>query len=54
MDGLTRPELRSRIVEYEDRPNECTLYPADADPGELTTTWLTASEGTYLDATRCR
>ncbi|WP_311170678.1 DUF7511 domain-containing protein [Halobellus ordinarius] len=44
----------ARIEEYDDAPDECTIYPADATPAELTTTWISATEESYvaLDAMR--
>lgn len=42
-------EVRSIIVEYDDEPDECTFYRADADGDRWTTEWISAKEGTYID-----
>lgn len=42
------PILLSRIVEFEDRPSECTIFPSDASETERLTTWMTAKEGSYV------
>ena len=46
--------LTTVVVEREGGPDECTLYPSDADDGTLVTEWITAEEGSYveLDAVR--
>jgi hypothetical protein len=50
-DNLSHPaaELRAEIVEYDDAPNECTIFPTDAQEWELMTRWITAAEGSYVD-----
>ncbi|GGJ07268.1 hypothetical protein GCM10008995_16410 [Halobellus salinus] len=47
--GADRPEpVRvARIESYDDDPDECTIYPADATAADLTTTWITAREGSF-------
>ncbi|MBB6647015.1 DUF7511 domain-containing protein [Halobellus ruber] len=44
----------ARIEPYEDAPDECTIYPANATADALTTTWISAREGSFvrLDAMR--
>jgi hypothetical protein len=44
----------ARIESYDDAPDECTIHPADAPADDLTTTWITAREGSFvrLDAMR--
>jgi hypothetical protein len=44
----------ARIESYDDAPDECTIHPADAPADALTTTWITAREGSFvrLDAMR--
>ena len=46
--------LTAVVVEREGGPDECTLYPADADDETLVTERITAEEGSYveLDAMR--
>lgn len=41
--------LRATIVEYEDAPNECTIYPNGVSEMERMTTWISAEEGSYVD-----
>jgi len=33
---------------------ECTLFPADADPEDLVTTWVTAADDAFVDLADCR
>ena len=44
----------ARIETYDDAPDECTLYPADATSAELPTTWLSAKEGSYVSLAEMR
>ncbi|MFC7156715.1 hypothetical protein ACFQPA_22075 [Halomarina halobia] len=37
-----------RVERRADAPDECTLYPADATAEEITTAWMTASEGSFV------
>ncbi len=52
--GAPEPVRIARIEPYDDAPDECTIYPADATADVLTTTWITALEGSFvrLDAMR--
>ena len=38
----------ARIEEYDDAPDECTIYPADATQTELTTTWVSARANSFI------
>jgi hypothetical protein len=38
-------------VEYADGPDRCTIHPRDPDPAAVTTTWLTADRGDFVDLT---
>ncbi|QCC48828.1 DUF7511 domain-containing protein [Halobellus limi] len=40
--------LLARVEEYDDGPDECTIYPANATAAELPTTWLSAEEGAFV------
>ncbi len=42
-------EIDHITVENDDDPNECALFPATASEAELTTTWISAQEGSYID-----
>ena len=41
--------LRATVVEYEDGPDECTIYPNGVSGVERMTTWISAKEGSYVD-----
>ncbi|WP_422656516.1 DUF7511 domain-containing protein [Natronomonas sp.] len=43
--------LESVVVDYDDAPSECTIYPADSDIEERTTAWITAKEGSFCPIT---
>lgn len=50
-----RIHCRSEIVEYVDRPDECTLYPWSTDcRDELLSTWITAAGDGFVDAREMR
>jgi hypothetical protein len=54
-DSKTPESVRvARIESYDDAPDECTIHPANATAETLTTTWITAREGSFvrLDAMR--
>jgi len=50
-DSTTHPasHLRFVRVEYDGEPDRCTIYPRASDRAELTTTWLTADRGAFVD-----
>lgn len=39
--------LRAIVVEYENRPNRCTVCPEAPAREELTTAWITADTGDF-------
>lgn len=41
--------LQATVVEYEDGPDECTIYPNGVSEVERMTTWISATEGSYVD-----
>lgn len=47
-------DLTASVVEYSDEPTECTIYPGDAPPEQLLTTWISAREGSFVDPTEMR
>lgn len=47
-------QLRATVVEYDDAPDECTIYPQDVSHWDRMTTWITAEEGSYVDLTSLR
>lgn len=46
--------LRAIVVEYDDQPDECTIYPAGTRGVDRMTTWITAREGGFVDLCRMR
>jgi hypothetical protein len=40
----------SKIVEYDDAKDECTIFATDASEDRQTTAWLSAQEGSYVSA----
>lgn len=42
-------ELRSLVVEYENRPDRRTLFPADLSGVERMPTWLTADADVFVN-----
>jgi hypothetical protein len=41
--------LHARVEQYDDAPDECTIFPRVASSEfPRTTTWLTAQEGSYV------
>jgi hypothetical protein len=49
-----RLTLEGTVVRYEDKPDECTLHPADPTDRECTTAWITAKEDSYVSAAAWR
>ncbi|UPW01416.1 hypothetical protein M0R88_04765 [Halorussus gelatinilyticus] len=47
-------DLRAVVEERDDRPDECTLYPPDADDEALVAEWITAEEGSFVDLDEMR
>ncbi|MFW5903369.1 MAG: DUF7511 domain-containing protein [Halolamina sp.] len=37
------------VETHDDGPDECTLFPCDADGVDLMTTWMTAREDSFVD-----
>jgi hypothetical protein len=46
---LDRPALRARLARYDDEPDVLTLSPVDVRPTELSTTWISAAAGSFVD-----
>lgn len=47
--GTDDYELVSVVVEYDERPDQCTIYPADANEMERMSSWISADTDCYLD-----
>jgi hypothetical protein len=44
-------DVGSEVIEYDDRPDECTLFPRSvATRDERMTVWLTARGDAFVDA----
>lgn len=41
-------DLRAVVEEHDDGPDECTLFPPEADDESLVAEWITAEEGSYV------
>ncbi|WP_049895479.1 DUF7511 domain-containing protein [Halopiger xanaduensis] len=41
--------LECVVIENDDAPNECAVYPRDADRDELMTTWITAHDDAFVE-----
>lgn len=41
-------QLVATVVNYDDAPDECTLYPVDASDRELLTCWISAKTGSFV------
>lgn len=55
-DDLTRQggevafEVRAIVESYDNRPDQCTLYPVTvSEDDERLTTWITAESGSFVD-----
>lgn len=56
-DPAERPppiRLRTRTVEYDGRPDRCTVYPADATGVERMSTWLSADADVFVSLAASR
>ncbi|WP_254839424.1 DUF7511 domain-containing protein [Natronomonas marina] len=45
-----RPPLCASLTTVEDGLLQCTLHPPDPDEAAATTRWLTAEQGSFVDA----
>lgn len=48
VDVAPDPDVRAKLEECEDGPDELTMYPADIGEYDLVTTWITAREGSFV------
>ena len=42
-------ELRCIIEDRDEHPDRCVVYPRDADDVEVSSRWIAATDGSYLD-----
>ncbi|MFB6155595.1 MAG: hypothetical protein ABEJ22_06840 [Haloferacaceae archaeon] len=54
VDVAPDPDVRAKLEEREDCPDELTMYPADAEGYDLMTTWITAREGSFVSLSAMR
>lgn len=47
-------ELIARTINPTDGPRECTLYPTVVAEDAVSTTWITAKEGSFVPVERAR
>jgi len=47
--GTDDYDLVSVVVEYEERPNQCTIYPSESTEIERMSTWISADIDCYVD-----
>ena len=40
--------LEAHVVEYDDRPDECTIHPAWTPDCDWTTTWISAQDDSFV------
>ena len=40
-------QFRAAVVDYDDAPDECTIYPRTVSERQRTTAWITAREGSF-------
>lgn len=43
------PTLTSRVTTTDDGRTQCTIHPESATDEEVTTRWITADEGSYIE-----
>lgn len=46
--------FEATVKRYEDAPDECTIAPRDVFGDRLTTTWISAKEGSFCSAVAMR
>lgn len=44
----------SKVVEYDDRPDECTIWPRGEDNRVSPTTWITAKGDAFVSLSEMR
>ena len=52
--GHPAADLRAVVVEYDDRPDRCTVCPRRLSRDQLTTAWLTADASAFWDLAEAR
>jgi len=41
--------LQAIVEKYDERPDQCTIFPSRTDGVERMSTWITAREGSFVD-----
>lgn len=47
-EAWTATDLHAVIEEYDDEPDECTILPGGVSPERVTTTWISAKNGSFV------
>jgi len=47
--GVGDYELVSVVVEYDERPDQCTIYHPDSNGIERMSNWISADTGCFID-----
>jgi hypothetical protein len=42
-------QLQAIVEKYEDRPDQCTIFPSSSEGVERMSTWVSAREGSFVD-----
>jgi hypothetical protein len=42
-------ELQAIVEKYDDRPDQCTIFPTGSDGVKRMSTWVSAREGSFVD-----
>jgi len=53
-DDVGTQRYRAIVDRYQSRPNQCTIFLSEGQEGELTSTWITAHEGSYVSLSLMR
>ncbi|MUV58260.1 hypothetical protein SAMN04487947_2936 [Halogeometricum rufum] len=54
LSELPTETLVGTVVEYDDAPDECTVYPLHADEDERLTTWISAKDDSFVELDEMR
>lgn len=46
---VSAQKLRAIVEKYDDRPDQCTIFPSDEEGVKRMSTWITAREGSFVD-----
>jgi hypothetical protein len=46
---VSAQELQAIVEKYEERPDQCTIFPSNSEGVERMSTWVSAREGSFVD-----